>query len=192
MVRQQRQTPPSAHIDWPIQTHTKDGAPVVLRPMKRRDVWRAASGLGYVSRQSFHIGVEDVSIGQVANEFMVSLKLPRYLYLVTEVEDDFAGLATARPGRFGEKDFHVATLSIWLLPFARNRGVGREMMKTLIEWCRVVGYEKAELEVFANNAPAVHLYRSLGFEIEAIQRRAVRTPRGTYTHNIFMGLFLTS
>lgn len=43
-------------------------------------------------------------------------------------------------------------------------GIGKVMMKTLLDVAKTVGYEQAELEVVSDNKAAIALYKNLGFE----------------------------
>jgi ribosomal protein S18 acetylase RimI-like enzyme len=46
----------------------------------------------------------------------------------------------------------------------RNQGLGRELILSALKWARLRGARQAWLQVEAHNAPALALYRSLGFE----------------------------
>jgi len=177
-------------MNWPVRVQLADGSVALLRPMRRRDVWRAAATLARLAREDVHVGVEHVNIGRVADRYLLTLNRDGYLYLVAEVESHFAGLASACPGRFGRKDRHVASLSLWISSWAQGRRLGYWMMTTLLAWCREAGYEKAELEVFASNTRARHLYEHLGFAVEVRQRRAIKLPDGRYTDALIMGRLL--
>lgn len=56
---------------------------------------------------------------------------------------------------------HVTTLAI--LGDQRNQGYGRRLMVTLLEESKERGMTCATLEVRAGNAPALKLYKDLGF-----------------------------
>ena len=75
---------------------------------------------------------------------------------------------------------HGATLGILVHTGYQDQGVGTALMKTLLDladnWLMLV---RVELEVFADNARAIHLYEKFGFEKEGLMRMtAVRG--GTY------------
>jgi ribosomal protein S18 acetylase RimI-like enzyme len=46
----------------------------------------------------------------------------------------------------------------------RGRGIGRELVAAAIDEARLHGGQEVTLQVRASNAPAIHLYHSLGFE----------------------------
>lgn len=47
---------------------------------------------------------------------------------------------------------------------ARGRGIGRALMEAAADWARRGGCNSVELGVYEFNAPALALYRSLGYE----------------------------
>jgi L-amino acid N-acyltransferase YncA len=77
------------------------------------------------------------------------------------------GTATMGPNRPG-RGSHVATASFMVDPDAQRRGVGRALGNEVIEWCRRNRYRAIQFNaVVETNRPAVHLWRSLGFEVLA-------------------------
>ncbi|MBC8507904.1 MAG: GNAT family N-acetyltransferase, partial [Chloroflexi bacterium] len=52
-----------------------------------------------------------------------------------------------------------------ILPDARGQGVGRGLMKALIDEAKKRGDCRMELEVIEQNSPAVYLYQNAGFSI---------------------------
>lgn len=84
---------------------------------------------------------------------------------------------------------HTGTLGMGLLAEHRGRGVGRLLMEAALRDAKAQGVERVELEVFSSNAPAIALYRSLGFEQEGVKRRA-RKVDGRYEDILLMALFV--
>jgi GNAT superfamily N-acetyltransferase len=67
-----------------------------------------------------------------------------------------------RPGRGA----HVATGSFMVDPRHHGRGVGRALGEYLIDWARRHRYHMIQFNAVVQvNAPAVHLWQALGFEI---------------------------
>lgn len=62
---------------------------------------------------------------------------------------------------------HVATLGMGVKASARGQGVGGALVEAAIAVCeRWSTIRRIELEVYADNAAAIALYRKCGFEIE--------------------------
>lgn len=85
---------------------------------------------------------------------------------------------------------HVAILSIGVHPEHQRRGVGRALMKGLIDHARRTELERIELYVRADNERAHALYRSMGFTHEGTRARFVRLPDGRYVDDWIFVLFL--
>ncbi len=73
---------------------------------------------------------------------------------------------------------HHGHLGIAILRKFRGLGIGLAMMNTLMRECRKAGMKTLQLEVFANNARAIHVYRKVGFrEVGRIPRKMHRGSR---------------
>lgn len=94
---------------------------------------------------------------------------PNVTAVVAEVDGIAAGWATLNRGR--ERRTHVGTLGISVDGDLVGKGYGRQMMEALLHvadnW---LGLVRVELDVNCDNAPAIALYKSCGFEIEGTQR----------------------
>ena len=66
---------------------------------------------------------------------------------------------------------HVAEVGLMVAADQRRRGIGSALMEEALSWARASGITKVELEVFPHNAPAIALYRKLGFEEEGRRRK---------------------
>jgi L-amino acid N-acyltransferase YncA len=85
--------------------------------------------------------------------------------VVLEDAGRILGSAKAGPNRPGRGD-HVGTASFMVDPAASGRGVGRALASYVVTWLREQGYAGIQFNaVVETNAAAVHLWRSLGFEI---------------------------
>ena len=67
---------------------------------------------------------------------------------------------------------HVGTLGVGLLPEWREQGLGRRLIKETIDAARANGVTRVELETFASNSRAIHVFEGLGFKTEGVKRRA--------------------
>ena len=89
---------------------------------------------------------------------MLARIVPARCFLALEREGEIiaVGLAVAERGWVGL--FDLVTAAAW-----RNRGLGREVILRLLHWGRAQGAAHAYLQVMRDNAPALHLYETLGF-----------------------------
>lgn len=93
------------------------------------------------------------------------MERPPGLTVVATEGDAVLGSAKMGPNRPG-RGAHVATASFMVDPAHGSRGVGRALGEFVLEWSRAAGYRAIQFNaVVETNAPAVRLWRSLGFEI---------------------------
>ena len=67
---------------------------------------------------------------------------------------------------------HVGRLGIGLLPAYRRQGLGARLLNQTVRSAFDKGLSRIELEVFASNLAAIHLYERTGFVTEGRKRRA--------------------
>lgn len=77
-----------------------------------------------------------------------------------------------------ETGLHRAYLGMSIDPDLQGRGVGRKLLVHVIDWARENGLSWIDLGVFAENAPAIRLYQSLGFETTGALEDVFRLPGG--------------
>jgi L-amino acid N-acyltransferase YncA len=93
------------------------------------------------------------------------LERPPGLTVVLEEDGRILGTAKMGPNRPARGD-HVGTASFMVDPAAAGRGVGRALATYVVDWHREHGYAGIQFNaVVETNAPAVHLWESVGFRI---------------------------
>ena len=53
-------------------------------------------------------------------------------------------------------------------------GIGRKLIEHLIKWAQERELMRIELNVFANNYPAIELYKKMGFKEDGRREKAVK------------------
>ncbi|WP_347058117.1 GNAT family N-acetyltransferase [Blastococcus sp. HT6-30] len=104
--------------------------------------------------------------------------------------DSVLGTAKAGPDRPG-RGSHVVTASFMVGPAAQGRGVGRALGEHVVGWARAAGYRSIQFDsVVETNAPAVRLWRSLGFRILTTVPEAFDHPEPGYVglHGMYLDL----
>ncbi len=93
------------------------------------------------------------------------------LFLIAEAERKIIGALTCGGGTL-KADHHMTALGVYVAKDWRDQGVGGALMARCVDWARSSrAVERVELEVYANNARAIHLYEKYGFEREGCKRR---------------------
>jgi RimJ/RimL family protein N-acetyltransferase len=64
----------------------------------------------------------------------------------------------------------VLSLGMAIVPAARGRGGGRALVHAVLEYAATTGAHKLDLEAWVDNARAIALYASSGFEVEGLRR----------------------
>ena len=82
---------------------------------------------------------------------------------------------------------HCGSLGLGVLAAYRGRGVGRRLMAATLAHARGQGLTRVELEVRADNAPAIRLYEGMAFVHEGRKRNGNRLD-GVYCDSLTMGL----
>jgi RimJ/RimL family protein N-acetyltransferase len=84
----------------------------------------------------------------------------------------------------------VLSLGMAIVPEARGRGAGRRLLEAMLEHARSCGAHKVELEVWPDNARAIALYVSAGFEVEGLRRDHYRRRDGSLRSALLMARHL--
>ena len=131
----------------PVRLATPADAAVVARLLAE---FRDHEGRDWPPDESMRAGVERL-IGRDDGEFLLGGDPP-------------AGVAQLRY-RYGiwwdAEDCHLEDL--FVSAEARGSGVGRALVEAVVERARARGCRRIELDTAEDNAPALALYRSLGF-----------------------------
>jgi ribosomal-protein-alanine N-acetyltransferase len=81
-------------------------------------------------------------------------------------------------------DAELLTLAV--VPEARRRGAGAELLRAILAAAALRGAKTLHLEVAADNAPALGLYRKLGFEPAGARRSYYPREHGVHADAIVM------
>lgn len=89
----------------------------------------------------------------------------------------------------GQARAHAGRLGIWLVPEARGKGIGAQLLAAAIAKAPHKGITRVELTVRVENLNAKALYERFGFVVEGLQRRSTRVA-GEYSDAWAMALLL--
>lgn len=116
------------------------------------------------------------------------LACPTSIFINAYSEGEIVGCLSAF-GQGKRKIKHQALIGMMMAEPWRNRGVGRALLSAAIAWAREhPTIEMLTLGVYAINAPAMHLYESLGFVEYGRLPRALKHADGSEHENVDMYL----
>lgn len=96
--------------------------------------------------------------------------------VVAEEAGTVLGTANMYANRSGN-GAHVASASYMVDPAHQGRGTGRALVAYSLDWARAAGFRRIQYNaVVETNAPALALYRDLGFEILGTLPEGFRHP----------------
>lgn len=99
---------------------------------------------------------------------------PNSIFLVAAEDGnpDLLGVLTCG-GKTLHAERHVTELGLFVARAQRGNGVGSALMARCMAWARENPHvSRVALEVYAQNARAIHVYEKFGFVREGVKRRA--------------------
>jgi RimJ/RimL family protein N-acetyltransferase len=114
---------------------------------------------------------------------------PTKLALIAELSGDLIGeLNFSNYDR--ERLSHVGSFGMSVGKAHRGKGVGKELLSTLLAWARAnPKIEKVGLAVFSSNDAAIKLYRKMGFCEEGRRPKEIRLRDNCYVDDVLMYQF---
>ena len=103
--------------------------------------------------------------------------LPGRTVVAVDADGHVLGTANMYANRAAQGS-HVASGSFMVGVESRGRGVGRTLLRDMLEWAMNTGFRAVQFNAVADtNVAAVELYLSEGFEVVGTAPRAFRHPR---------------
>jgi RimJ/RimL family protein N-acetyltransferase len=112
---------------------------------------------------------------------LAAIESGQEISVVAEADGVLVGNSEVTRGTSSDEFLH-GKLGISVKREFRDSGIGFEMMKTLIDESRNAGLKTIELEVFANNPRATHVYEKGGF------KQVGRIPKKIYRQGRFIDI----
>jgi len=111
------------------------------------------------------------------------------VYLVAEADGHVVGCLSCTGGK-RRATRHNADFGMSVAPEWRSQGIGTALLSRLVEWAEGTDIlRRLELEVYAHNAPALHLYHQFGF-VEEGRRQQAYFQGGRFIDGILMARLL--
>ena len=108
------------------------------------------------------------------------------LLILACIDGEYAGNCSFQGRTGNRREAHRAGIGIALFQKYTGQGLGKLMMRKLLEEAAAKGYEQAELTLVDGNTRAYRLYESVGFQECGRIPRANKYEDGTYADDIWM------
>jgi RimJ/RimL family protein N-acetyltransferase len=169
------------------------GQPITIRTAQPNDAEALLTYIRSIAEGTEYFVIEPDEFPATVDEEQVyiqdHLDEPGKIILLAETDNRIIGNITFEAGIF-RRTAHRGGLGIGVAEAYRGRGIGEALMQTLLDWATsITSIEKVTLDVFADNARAIGLYKKLGFVEEG--RRIKDIKRGVeYVDTIMMYNFV--
>lgn len=174
------------------ETYILDGKEVVLRSAVPEDAQMLVDYLKTVTGETRFLMCEPDEIKYTRKEEEQFINAHNdagdALLMLAFVDGEYAGNCSFQSKAGSRRASHRAGIGIALFQKYTGLGLGKLMLKRLLEEIEKLGFEQAELTVVGGNKIAYHLYESLGFKECGRIPNANRYDDGTYSDDILMTL----
>ena len=174
----------------PITVIDKKGRTIELRAAEQKDASALIAYLKVTSGETSYLIREpdEIKISLENEKAFIQSKLDseRELMLIALLDGKHIGncsLMSISPYR---RYHHRCEVAIALYKEYCGCGIGKQMIKTVLDIAAQAGYEQAELEVIADNTNAIALYEKIGFKIYGTFPDSMKYSDGTYRDAYWM------
>jgi len=152
-------------------------SPATIRLVKESD---------YEALTAFFVANDRAEVTGTFNPFPLTAETAHQIARLPKQDRYYVAAASAKSKsaivglcmlRGWDEGYAVPSFGVFVDWRQHGRGLGRRLTEFALAEAAALGCPRVRLTVFASNAPAVHLYRSLGFEDtgrEAVERAGER------------------
>lgn len=168
----------------------KNGKTCLLRSVEESDAEMLLEYIKVTAAQTPYVSREPEEVRTSLEEELEFIRKnrenPRGLMILAFVDGAFAGTCSFAPNSERIRHRHRCHMGISLYREFWGMGIGTALMGEILAAAKSAGFEQMELEVVSANAPAVALYKKVGFEVTGTIPRAFKYRDGTYADFLFM------
>ena len=146
----------------------KKGRDVLLRSAEEKDAEALIDYMKITAAETPFLLREPDEISLTIEQEQAFIKAKKdsenELLLIAETGGRHIGNASLMSAGGFKRYRHRCEIAIALYQEYCGLGIGKAMLEMVFDIAKKAGYEQAELEVIANNKPAIALYEKLGFQ----------------------------
>lgn len=166
--------------DYPREVVTKDGAPILIRPVVREDEAPLNEFFGRIPEEELWFLRDNMGEPDALHEWIENLDFDRAIPMVAVKEEDNTIIANLRLHRRPSKCMkHIGHLRIMVDPAYRHQRVGTWMLLDMIKLAMDMEIEKLVAEFVAGvEEAAINAAYKLDFFEQAVLKDYVKDPQG--------------
>ncbi len=173
---------------YPKELVLRDATKVVLRPLRAEDKVRLLRFFERVPEEDRYYLKENVTAPEVVLQWTSHIDTERVIPIVATVGDDIVADATLHRSRAAARR-HMAELRIVVDPDYREKGLGRRLIRELVDIAVDLGLHKVSFELVAHREEAaIRAARSMGFRDVAGLVGWVKDPWGNHQDLVVLEL----
>lgn len=146
----------------------KNGRDILLRSAEEKDAEALLDYMKITAAETPFLLREPDEISLTIEQEQAFIKAKKdsanELLLIAEIGGRHIGNASLMSAGGFKRYRHRCEIAIALYQEYCGLGIGKAMLEMVLDIAKKAGYEQAELEVIANNKPAIALYEKLGFQ----------------------------
>jgi [ribosomal protein S18]-alanine N-acetyltransferase len=160
---------------------------MLVRPARLGEAKEIAQQFARTADEGWIAAEPPVDLGARAERFRTAIEAePPATTFVLEHDGQTVGHGGIQPTHAEG----VVSFGMAVIPEARGKGGGRMLLERIVEHAREHGSHKIELEVWTDNARAISLYATSGFEVEGLRRDHYRRKDGSLRSALVMARLL--
>jgi L-amino acid N-acyltransferase YncA len=165
---------------YPRTVMLRDGATVSLRPLEAEDKLRLLDFFKRVPEEERYYLKENVTAPEVIQAWTSHIDFDRVISIVAEAGEDIVADATLHRSRAPARR-HIGELRIVVDPAFREVGLGRRLIRELLDISAELGLSQATFELVADRErPAINAAQSVGFRPSATLKGRIKDYWGNY------------
>jgi L-amino acid N-acyltransferase YncA len=173
---------------YPKTVRLRDGTAVDVRPLQEDDDGRLLRFFQRIPESERYYLKENVTSAEVIGSWTSNLDFERVVPLVALAGDEIVADATLHRSRAPARR-HVGELRVVVDPEYRELGLGRRLIRELLDIASALGLHQATFELVAQREmAAIMAAESVGFQVSATLKGRIKDMWGNFQDLVLMEL----
>lgn len=180
---------PLSHIEtYPKAIRLRDSTTVDLRPLQAEDKARLLRFFERIPESERYYLKENVTSPEVILNWISNIDLDRVVPIVAVAGDEIIADGTLHRSRTPARR-HIGELRVVVDPEYRELGLGRRLIRELLDIAAEMGLHQATFELVAQReTPAILAAESVGFQVAATLKGRIKDMWGNYQDLVLLEL----